>query len=110
MQPGQDHPLRSRPALKVLSYINLPAQPLCFAVRMTEWLDQLPHIDAAIADAEYRIDRQRKLLQQLSRQDHSTSEAESGRSLELMLTLTAFLRDCRTAIIARVMDATDTRH
>jgi hypothetical protein len=76
------------------------AQPLCFVIRMmTEWLNQLPQIDAAIADAEWRIERRTKFLEGESRQEALTSDAESDRRLEIMLMLAECLRHCRTAVL-----------
>lgn len=94
-----------------MSHVKRVAALLCSCFKiMTDWLDQLPQIDTAIADAESRIEKQRRLLGRTPHQKGSGGEAECGRSLELMLMLARCLRHCRTALIARSIHGAHTRH
>ena len=94
-----------------MSHVKRVAALVCFCFKMmTDWLDQLPQIDAAIADAEWRIEKQREFLTQKSHHELLASEAEGRGSLELMLMLAGCLRGCRTAMIARSMSTAHTRH
>lgn len=87
------------------------AQVLCFDFpMMNDWLDQLPQIEAAITDAERRIERQTKFLKEESRQEAFTSNTESVRSLELMLILADCLHHCRIATIAHSASGPRTRY